>query len=140
MIAEFSLPFMGDESLGHVSALQYSAALETPMNEAFVKKYRAKYGKEPPPLWKAFRWGPARGDEEDGLDVHPPSPRSQPPARPNQQALNTRTPPPQHPATARRPRHHPRKPAPASRKQPDRHGPHTTRQHPAHVTECQTQT
>src|SRR6266446_4985871 len=28
-------------------SLQYSAALETPKNEAFVKKYRAKYGKVP---------------------------------------------------------------------------------------------
>jgi len=44
---EFVLPFMGDEVLGHVSALQYSAALETPRNEAFVKAYRAKYGKVP---------------------------------------------------------------------------------------------
>ena len=38
---------MGDEVIGHVSALQYSAALDTPKNEAFVKKYRAKYGKVP---------------------------------------------------------------------------------------------
>jgi branched-chain amino acid transport system substrate-binding protein len=44
---EFSLPFMGDESIGHISTLQYSAALTTPANEAFVKKYRAKYGKVP---------------------------------------------------------------------------------------------
>src|SRR5258708_2213821 len=44
---EFSLPFMGDEALGHVSALQYSAALTTPKNETFVKAYRAKYGKVP---------------------------------------------------------------------------------------------
>jgi branched-chain amino acid transport system substrate-binding protein len=44
---EFSLPFMGDEVIGHVSALQYSAALETPKNQAFVKAYRAKYGKVP---------------------------------------------------------------------------------------------
>ncbi|HEX3442727.1 MAG TPA: ABC transporter substrate-binding protein [Pseudolabrys sp.] len=44
---EFALPFMGDEVIGDVSALQYSAALETPANEAFVKKYRAKYGKVP---------------------------------------------------------------------------------------------
>jgi len=41
------LPFMGDEVIGDVSALQYSAALETPKNEAFVKEYRAKYGKVP---------------------------------------------------------------------------------------------
>jgi branched-chain amino acid transport system substrate-binding protein len=44
---EFALPFMGDEVIGDVSSLQYSAALTTPKNEAFVKKYRAKYGKVP---------------------------------------------------------------------------------------------
>jgi branched-chain amino acid transport system substrate-binding protein len=44
---EFVLPSMGDEVIGHVSALQYSAALETPQNAAFVKKYREKYGKVP---------------------------------------------------------------------------------------------
>ena len=44
---EFVLPSMGDEVIGHVSALQHSAALETPKNEAFVKAYRAKFGKVP---------------------------------------------------------------------------------------------
>jgi branched-chain amino acid transport system substrate-binding protein len=44
---EFVLPSMGDEVIGHVSALQYSAALENPKNEAFVKAYRAKFGKVP---------------------------------------------------------------------------------------------
>jgi branched-chain amino acid transport system substrate-binding protein len=44
---EFVLPFMGDEVIGDVSALHYSAAIETPANEAFVKAYRAKYGKVP---------------------------------------------------------------------------------------------
>jgi branched-chain amino acid transport system substrate-binding protein len=44
---EFALPFMGDEVIGDVSALQYSAAIQTPKNEAFVKAYRAKYGKVP---------------------------------------------------------------------------------------------
>jgi branched-chain amino acid transport system substrate-binding protein len=44
---EFALPFMGDEVIGDVSALQYSAALDTPKNAAFVKAYRAKYGKVP---------------------------------------------------------------------------------------------
>jgi branched-chain amino acid transport system substrate-binding protein len=44
---EAALPFMGDEVIGDVSALQYSAALETPKNAAFVKSYRAKYGKVP---------------------------------------------------------------------------------------------
>jgi len=44
---EFVLPAMGDEVIGHVSALQYSAAIDTPKNEAFVKAYRTKYGKVP---------------------------------------------------------------------------------------------
>ena len=44
---EFALPFMGDEVIADVSAHVYSAALQTPLNEAFVKKYRAKYGKVP---------------------------------------------------------------------------------------------
>jgi branched-chain amino acid transport system substrate-binding protein len=44
---EFALPFMGDEVIGDVSTLQYSAALQTPANEKFVKAYRAKYGKVP---------------------------------------------------------------------------------------------
>ncbi|MPZ57342.1 MAG: ABC transporter substrate-binding protein [Rhizobiales bacterium] len=44
---EFVLPAMGDEVIGHVSALQYSAALDTPKNAAFVKAYRSKYGKVP---------------------------------------------------------------------------------------------
>jgi branched-chain amino acid transport system substrate-binding protein len=44
---EFALPFMSDEVIGDVSALQYSAAIQTPANEKFVKDYRAKYGKVP---------------------------------------------------------------------------------------------
>jgi branched-chain amino acid transport system substrate-binding protein len=44
---EFVLPFMGDEVIGDVSSLHYSAAIETPENEAFVKAYRTKYGKVP---------------------------------------------------------------------------------------------
>ncbi|HEY9531797.1 MAG TPA: ABC transporter substrate-binding protein [Burkholderiales bacterium] len=44
---EFVLPSMGEEVLGHVSALQYSAAIDTPANAAFVKAYRSKYGKVP---------------------------------------------------------------------------------------------
>jgi branched-chain amino acid transport system substrate-binding protein len=44
---EFALPFMSDIVVGDVSALQYSAAIETPKNEAFVKAYRSKYGKVP---------------------------------------------------------------------------------------------
>jgi len=44
---EAALPFMGDEAIGDVSALQYSAGLQTPKNEAFVKEFRTKYGKVP---------------------------------------------------------------------------------------------
>ena len=44
---EFALPFMSDEVIGDVSALQYSAALATPANETFVKTYRSKYDKVP---------------------------------------------------------------------------------------------
>jgi branched-chain amino acid transport system substrate-binding protein len=44
---EFVLPFMGDEVIGDVSSLMYSAALTTPKNEAFVMAYRSKYGKVP---------------------------------------------------------------------------------------------
>ncbi|MCK9908323.1 ABC transporter substrate-binding protein [Microbacteriaceae bacterium K1510] len=44
---EFVLPFMGDEVIGDISALHYSAAIDTPVNQAFVKAYRAKFGKVP---------------------------------------------------------------------------------------------
>ena len=44
---EFILPQMGDEVTGAVSPLQWSAALQTPEAIAFVKEYRAKYGKVP---------------------------------------------------------------------------------------------
>jgi branched-chain amino acid transport system substrate-binding protein len=44
---EFVLPAMGDEVIGHFSALHYSAALDTPKNAAFVKAYRAKFGRVP---------------------------------------------------------------------------------------------
>jgi branched-chain amino acid transport system substrate-binding protein len=44
---EFVLPSMGDEVIGHIGPLHYSAAIDTPANAAFVKAYRAKYGKVP---------------------------------------------------------------------------------------------
>jgi branched-chain amino acid transport system substrate-binding protein len=44
---EHVLPFMGDEALGVVTALHYSAALETPTNHAFVAAYRQRYHKIP---------------------------------------------------------------------------------------------
>lgn len=44
---ESIMPFMTDEAIGDISALHYSAALESPKNQAFVKAYRAKYNKVP---------------------------------------------------------------------------------------------
>jgi branched-chain amino acid transport system substrate-binding protein len=44
---EHVLPAMGDEALGVVTVLHYSAALDTPANRAFVAAYRAKYNKIP---------------------------------------------------------------------------------------------
>jgi len=44
---EFILPQMGDEVIGAISPLQWSAALQTPEAVAFVKKYRTNYGKVP---------------------------------------------------------------------------------------------
>ena len=44
---EFVLPSLGDEAIGGISPLIYSAALDTPANKRFVKEYRAKYGKVP---------------------------------------------------------------------------------------------
>jgi branched-chain amino acid transport system substrate-binding protein len=44
---DYDLPFYGDEAIGDVSALMYSAALQTPRNEAFVKEFRAKFHEVP---------------------------------------------------------------------------------------------
>jgi branched-chain amino acid transport system substrate-binding protein len=44
---EFVLPSLGDEALGGMSPLIYSAALDTPVNKKFVAEYRKKYGKVP---------------------------------------------------------------------------------------------
>ncbi len=44
---DYNLPFDSDQVIGDVSALMYSAALQTPKNEAFVKEFRAKYGEVP---------------------------------------------------------------------------------------------
>jgi branched-chain amino acid transport system substrate-binding protein len=44
---EFVLPSLGDEAIGGISPLIYSAALDTPVNTRFVREYRAKYGKVP---------------------------------------------------------------------------------------------
>ena len=46
-VDESLLPAMGDEVIGTVTPLIYSAALDTPANRKFVKDYRTKYGKIP---------------------------------------------------------------------------------------------
>jgi branched-chain amino acid transport system substrate-binding protein len=42
---ESVLPQMGDEALGTISALHYSAALDNPQNQKFAKAFEAKAGK-----------------------------------------------------------------------------------------------
>ncbi|HVQ77460.1 MAG TPA: ABC transporter substrate-binding protein, partial [Candidatus Binatia bacterium] len=44
---EFVLRSLGDEVIGGISPLIYSAAIDTPANRRFVRDYRAKYGKVP---------------------------------------------------------------------------------------------
>jgi branched-chain amino acid transport system substrate-binding protein len=44
---EHVLPFMGDEAIGVISPLHYSAALDTPANRTFASAYRARYRKVP---------------------------------------------------------------------------------------------
>lgn len=46
-VDESFLPSMGDEALGVVSPLIYSAALDSQVNRRFVKEYRTKFGKVP---------------------------------------------------------------------------------------------
>ncbi len=44
---DYDLPFYGKQAVGDVSALMYSAALQTPKNEKFVKEFRSKFGEIP---------------------------------------------------------------------------------------------
>jgi branched-chain amino acid transport system substrate-binding protein len=57
---EFVLPSLGDEAVGAITPLIYSAALDTPVNKRFVKEYRSKYGKVPSyyseTCYTAARW------------------------------------------------------------------------------------
>jgi len=46
-VDEALLPQMGDEAIGIITPLIYSAALDTPANRKFVKDYRARFGKVP---------------------------------------------------------------------------------------------
>jgi branched-chain amino acid transport system substrate-binding protein len=71
---EHVLPFMGDEAIGVITALHYSAALDTPANRRFVAAYRARYAKVPSyyseSMYTGARWFVAatervRGDVEN---------------------------------------------------------------------------
>lgn len=57
---ESILPSLDDEAIGVISALHYSAAIDTPINKEFVKKYREKYGRTPSyyseTCYTAMRW------------------------------------------------------------------------------------
>src|SRR5213593_2219975 len=44
---EFVLPSLGDEAIGAITPLIYSAAIDTPGNKRFVKEFRTKYRKVP---------------------------------------------------------------------------------------------
>jgi branched-chain amino acid transport system substrate-binding protein len=44
---EFVLPSLGDEAIGGITPLIYSAAIDTPVNKRFVSEFRKKYGKVP---------------------------------------------------------------------------------------------
>ena len=44
---EHVLPFMGDEALGAITALHYSAVLDTPANRVFAERYRTRFRKVP---------------------------------------------------------------------------------------------
>jgi branched-chain amino acid transport system substrate-binding protein len=44
---EHVLPFMGDEALGAITTLHYSAALDNPANKTFAAAYRARFNKVP---------------------------------------------------------------------------------------------
>ncbi len=67
---EHVLPFMGDEALGVITALHYSAAIDTPANRAFVSAYRGRYRKVPSyyseSMYSGARWFAAAADAVHG--------------------------------------------------------------------------
>jgi branched-chain amino acid transport system substrate-binding protein len=67
---EHVLPFMGDEAIGVITALHYSAALDTPANRAFVSAYRARYHKLPSyyseSMYSGAKWFAAAADAVHG--------------------------------------------------------------------------
>jgi branched-chain amino acid transport system substrate-binding protein len=64
------VPFMGDEALGVITALHYSAALETPANTAFASAYRSRYKKIPSyyseSMYSGAKWFAAAADAVHG--------------------------------------------------------------------------
>jgi branched-chain amino acid transport system substrate-binding protein len=67
---EHVLPFMGDEAIGVITALHYSAALDTPANRAFVSFYRTRYRKIPSyyseSMYSGAKWFAAAADAVHG--------------------------------------------------------------------------
>src|SRR6185295_17345976 len=67
---EHVLPFMGDEALGVITSLHYSAALDTPANRKFATSYRARYKKVPSyyseSMYSGARWFVAAADAVHG--------------------------------------------------------------------------
>jgi len=67
---EHVLPFMGDEAIGVITALHYSAALDTPTNRKFAAAYRARYKKVPSyyseSMYSGARWLAAAADAVHG--------------------------------------------------------------------------
>jgi len=61
---ESVLPSMGDEILGVITALHYSAALDNPVNKKFVKAYRAKSKDKPPSFYAEASYTGARWIDE----------------------------------------------------------------------------
>jgi branched-chain amino acid transport system substrate-binding protein len=75
---EHVLPFMGDEAIGVITALHYSAALETPANRTYAQAYRARYDKIPSYYSESMYTGP-RGVRQRAPDRQADGP----PARPD---------------------------------------------------------
>jgi branched-chain amino acid transport system substrate-binding protein len=67
---EHVLPFMGDEALGAITALHYSAALDTPVNRVFADTYRSRFKKVPSyyseSMYTGGKWLVAAIDAIDG--------------------------------------------------------------------------
>ena len=67
---EHVLPSMGDEAIGVVTTLHYSAAIDTPVNNAFTKAYREFAGKSASyyseALYTGGRWAIEAIDSIDG--------------------------------------------------------------------------